>query len=99
MDANDQATLLQHIREMAGPGLDRLADRDLLLRFTSCGDEAAFEAVMRRHGPMVLGIGRRLLGNAYDAEEVFQATFLVLARKAAALPWQESVAAWLSEVA
>jgi RNA polymerase sigma factor (sigma-70 family) len=99
MAAKEPAILLDHIRELAGAGPDRLPDRELLRRFACCGDQAAFEAVVRRHGPLVLGIGRRLLGNTHDAEDVFQAAFLVLARKAASLRWQESVASWLCEVA
>jgi RNA polymerase sigma factor (sigma-70 family) len=76
-----------------------LSDRALLERFAAAGDEEAFAALVRRHGPMVLCTCRRLLGNAHDAEDVFQATFLVLARKAAATPWQESAAGWLHETA
>ncbi len=97
MASNERTTFLHYLRGLNAP--DPLPDRELLRRFTSGGDEAAFEAVMRRHGPLVLGIGRRLLGNAHDAEEVYQATFLLLARKAGSLPWRESVAGWLCEVA
>src|SRR5207245_1624964 len=58
-------------------------------------DEAAFEALVRRHGPMVLGVCRRLLQNPHDAEDAFQATFLVLVRKAAAIAPREKVGSWL----
>jgi RNA polymerase sigma factor (sigma-70 family) len=70
-----------------------------LLRFAERQDQAAFEALLERHGNMVLRVCQRVLHNSHDAEDVFQATFLVLARKAAALRWHESVGGWLYEVA
>ena len=62
-------------------------------------DAAAFKALMRQHGPMVLGVCRRILGNPPDAEDCFQATFLVLARKAASVSPREQVGNWLYGVA
>jgi RNA polymerase sigma factor (sigma-70 family) len=75
------------------------SDRELLQRFQARNDEAAFAAVIRRHGPMVLRVGQRILDRREDAEDVFQATFLVLARKAATVSWRESIATWLHEAA
>jgi RNA polymerase sigma factor (sigma-70 family) len=74
---------------------DRMADGQLLDRFLSQRDEAAFEVLMRRHGPMVLGVCRRVLANPHDVEDAFQATFLVLVRKAASIQNRELVGNWL----
>jgi RNA polymerase sigma-70 factor (ECF subfamily) len=76
-----------------------VSDRDLLGRFVATKDETSFAALARRHGPMVLGVCRRVLRNHHDAEDAFQATFLVLAKKAAALVVGESLGCWLYGVA
>src|SRR5262249_32970814 len=70
-----------------------------LERFVRRRDEAAFELLVWRHQRMVLGVCRRLLRNAHDAEDSFQATFLTLARKAASIGRREALAAWLHRVA
>src|SRR2546427_451931 len=91
IDQLRRAVLLQH-----GAGL---TDGQLLESFVSHKDEAAFEALVRRHAPMVLGVCRRVLRNHHDAEDAFQATFLVLVRKADAIVPREMVANWLYGVA
>src|SRR5207302_10339259 len=74
-------------------------DADCLRRFSNCRDEAAFATLVRRHGPMVLSVCRRVLHSHHAAEDVFQATFLVLARRGGAIRKHDSVASWLHGVA
>src|SRR5713226_1102015 len=76
-----------------------MTDGELLESFVTCKDEAAFEALVRRHGPMVLAVCRRVLGNEHDAEDAFQATFLVLVRKAVSIVPRALVGNWLYGVA
>lgn len=93
-------TAVDRLRRLAGQTAFRDAtDCQLLERFAATGDEAAFAALVERHGSLVLGVCRRVLGHAHDAEDAFQATFLVLARKAGRLPWKESIKNWLHGVA
>src|ERR1700684_3124633 len=72
--------------------LERIADR-------GGGGEAAFEAIVLRHGPMVLGVCRRVLRNPHDVEDAFQATFLILASRAASIRNGEVLGGWLCRVA
>jgi RNA polymerase sigma factor (sigma-70 family) len=76
-----------------------LSDAELLRRFVAYRDEHAFAALVVRHGPMVFGVCRRLLRHAQDAEDAFQATFLILVRKAAVIGRRELLANWLYGVA
>jgi RNA polymerase sigma factor (sigma-70 family) len=88
--------LLQHLRRLIVP-----PDQDavLLERFVRCRDEAAFAALIARHGPMVMRVCRRILGATPTAEDAFQATLLALAQQAASIRQGSAVAAWLHGVA
>jgi RNA polymerase sigma factor (sigma-70 family) len=92
--------LTRHVRRLIGlrDGLDTTDDA-LLERFTTRQDEDAFADLVQRHGPLVLGVCRRILGNAQDAEDAFQATFLILACKAGTIRRGAALGGWLSEVA
>jgi RNA polymerase sigma factor (sigma-70 family) len=91
--------VLGHLRRLGGPPGGELRDEQLLERFVSARDEAAFAALLGRHGPMVLGLCRSVLGQEQDAEDAFQATFLKLAEKAASIRRRPSVGSWLYGVA
>jgi RNA polymerase sigma factor (sigma-70 family) len=94
------ARLVRHLRRLtASTSVGAGADAALLDRFVHQRDEAAFADLVKRHGPMVLRLCRRVLGDVHHAEDAFQATFLVLARKAASIRRRDSVAAWLYGVA
>src|SRR5690348_4423028 len=88
---------LQQLAAQSATGADN--DRQLLERFARDRDEEAFRTLVRRHGPMVQGVCRRALRHQQDAEDCFQATFLVLARRAAAVRWHDSIAGWLHQAA
>ncbi len=92
--------VLRHIRRMSGGAADgQPGDRQLLEDFAGSRDEAAFAALVSRHGPMVLSVCRGVLGDAHAAEDAFQATFLVLARKAGSIRHRKSAGGWLCQVA
>jgi RNA polymerase sigma-70 factor (ECF subfamily) len=97
------ASLLRDVRSLFGNGVVRdCSDRDLLERFLTAGSaeaEAAFSGLIERHGPMVYDVCRQVLDEAHDAEDAFQATFLVLVRRAASIRKRESLASWLFGVA
>jgi RNA polymerase sigma factor (sigma-70 family) len=93
-------SVLRRVLTLAGTdGGDDVPDAELLGRFAATGDGAAFAALVRRHQRMVLGVCRHTLGHEQDAEDAFQATFLVLARKPRSVRKAQSVAAWLHGVA
>src|SRR6516165_8596512 len=93
-------TLLRCLRRLAdAPGSGTLTDGQLLERFVAWRDPAAFELLVWRHGPMVLSVCRRMLPNPADAEDAFQATFLILVKKAASVARQAAVGGWLYRVA
>jgi RNA polymerase sigma factor (sigma-70 family) len=91
--------VVRHLRAAAGPLATGPTDRQLLHGFCARGDQAAFAALLGRHGPMVLRVCRRVLRHEQDAEDAFQATFLVLARRAGSIRRTEALASWLHGVA
>jgi RNA polymerase sigma factor (sigma-70 family) len=95
----DVGSVLQYLRFRVEAIARQLPDRDLLQRFVEQHDEAAFRTLLRRHGPMVLRVCRGVLRDGHDAEDAFQATFLVLARKAPSVAWHRSIGSWLCAAA
>jgi RNA polymerase sigma factor (sigma-70 family) len=100
MPSGQLGTLVAYLRRVAAPRDAAAAPDGLLVeRFAGSQDEAAFAALVQRHGPLVWGVCRRVLGRDSDAEDAFQATFLVLARKAGSIGRRASVRSWLYAVA
>jgi RNA polymerase sigma factor (sigma-70 family) len=91
--------LIDRLLHTVGRDGGQLSDAQLLERFALNGDEAAFESLLWRHGPMVLGLCRRVLRHRHDAEDVFQAVFLVFFRKARSIRRRDCLASWLYKVA
>lgn len=93
-------SIVQHIHRIVRTGQPGApSDRECLERFVAQGDQEAFAVLIRRHGPMVHGVCRRILQHIEDAEDAFQATFLVLARKAGSIRWKRSIGPWLYQTA
>jgi RNA polymerase sigma factor (sigma-70 family) len=91
--------LINRLLHTVGRDGGQLSDAELLERFVRARDEAAFESLLWRHGPMVLALCRRLLRHRHDAEDAFQAVFLVFFRKAHSISLRNCVASWLYKVA
>jgi RNA polymerase sigma factor (sigma-70 family) len=87
------------LRAVEDPQVREASDRDLLQRFSERRESPAFHALLRRHGPMVFDVCRGVLSNEASAEDAFQATFLILARKAASIRKAASVGSWLHRIA
>jgi RNA polymerase sigma factor (sigma-70 family) len=99
MATTQLATVLRHIRKVAGGAAPERTDRQLLDEFAQRRDEEAFATLVARHGAMVLWVCRRVLGHEQDAEDAFQATFLALAAGAAKIRQREALSGWLHQVA
>ena len=100
MATGQDNSLLRHLRRAALlHDSGDLTDGQLLERFLAAREEAAFEVLLRRHGPMVLGVCRRVLSNVHDAEDAFQAAFVVLIRKGPSLLPRQTLGNWLYGVA
>jgi len=100
MTSGHYGSVLRHINRLFNVGtVTGLSEGQLLERFVARRDEAAFEALVARHGPMVLGVCRQVLRDSHEAEDAFQATFLVLVRKAGSLRQRHLLGNWLYGVA
>jgi RNA polymerase sigma factor (sigma-70 family) len=99
MPGEQAGPMLRYLREVMRAERPADDDKQLLQRFVGGRDETAFEMILRRHGPMVWGVCRRMLRHPQDAEDAFQATFLVLVRRAASLRDPSRLSCWLYGVA
>src|SRR5437773_2731970 len=95
MAASPLQIVVRHLRRAYAPA----TDADLLRRFADGRDESAFAELVRRHGPLVWGTCRRILGDRHAADDAFQTTFLELARRARSLHYPAALPAWLYGVA
>jgi hypothetical protein len=97
MARGPMSSVLRRIRRLAGTSAPAApGDAEVLARFTAVQDEAAFTALVERHGPMVLAVCRRILRNGHDAEDAFQATFLILVRRAGSITRPGALGCWLA---
>jgi RNA polymerase sigma factor (sigma-70 family) len=99
MKASSAQMVLDCLRRAVQPEGSGLTDGQLLRVYVSRRDEAAFTTLVRRHGPMVLAVCRRMLRHAEDAEDAFQATFVILARKGHRIAGRQTIGGWLHGVA
>src|SRR5262245_12757300 len=99
MGSSSLGSFIGRLRRLVEPRGGGLEDAELLRRFAGQGDEAAFEVLLWRYGPLVLGICRRMLRREQDVEDAFQATFLTLIRKASSIARREALGSWLHQVA
>ena len=103
MARRSDGLVLRQVRTLFNLGvIGELTDGQLLERFATAGGEAAelaFAALVERHGPMVLRIGRNVLSDPNDVEDAFQATFLVLVQRSRSLWIEDSLGPWLHRVA
>src|SRR5438105_3939692 len=100
MSSGPYGAVLQQIHRLFERGsVVGLSEWQLLHHYVTRRDESAFEALLARHGPMVLGVCRRVLDDPHAVEDAFQATFLVLVRKAGSLDERDSIGHWLYGVA
>jgi RNA polymerase sigma factor (sigma-70 family) len=99
MSQGQLSSVLEHLRRVVGPAEATASDRQLLAEFVASKSESAFAALVHRHGSLVWNVCRRVLTNAASAEDAFQATFLVLVRKAAVIRRPERLGPWLYGVA
>src|SRR5688500_2133609 len=99
MRSDTLGSVVCRLRRAVAPAAPAGTDAELVRAFVVERNAAAFEAIVRRHGPMVLGVCRRVLREAADADDAFQATFLLLVRKASGLRHPERLAGWLHQVA
>jgi RNA polymerase sigma factor (sigma-70 family) len=99
MAAAHSERLVHYVRQLATDATAGKSDSDLLQSYLVGGDQSAFAALVRRHGAMVFGVCRAVLRQRQDAEDAFQAAFLVLARKAGSIRRPEGLAGWLQRVA